>query len=573
MRVLLLCSSFNGLTQRIQRELTQLGHTTSVELAISPEIMIEAVQLFGPDIIICPFLKHRVPPEIWRHYKCLVVHPGIEGDRGPSSLDWAITNDASEWGVTLVQAAEEMDAGDIWGTETFSLRQTTKASVYRREVTAAASRLVFKALESASDRKFKPKPLNYTDPNVTGRLMRPIKQYDRKIDWQLDDTATIVRKINAADSSPGVLSNIAGLDVYLYDAHPAVGLIGKPGQLLAQSHGAVCRATVDGAVWITHLKDARVGIPQAIKLPAVQVLGNLSQELPHIETDGPTSIDSGLREIDYQERDQIGYVYFRFYNGAMNAQHCRRLRRALIQAKKRPTKAIVLMGGEEFWSNGIHLNCVEAAVNPADESWDNINAMDDLVEEVLTTDKQITIAALRTNAGAGGAVLAAACDHVAMREGVVLNAHYRTMGLYGSEYWTYILPKRVGEKNAQRLTEGCLPLIAGEALEIGLADCVLSEDWTLYHEQLQTLCRRLVGASEWRRRINGKNKQRAQDEKSKPLQHYRDAELKEMRRIFYDPQSEYHTARRNFVHKIAADSTPLRIAMHRGKGQRQTNAA
>jgi putative two-component system hydrogenase maturation factor HypX/HoxX len=29
------------------------------------------------------------------------------------------------------------------------------------------------------------------------------------------------------------------------------------------------------------------------------------------------------------------------------------------------------------------------------------------------------------------------------RAGAVLNPHYRLMGLHGSEYWTYTLPRRV----------------------------------------------------------------------------------------------------------------------------------
>ena len=52
------------------------------------------------------------------------------------------------------------------------------------------------------------------------------------------------------------------------------------------------------------------------------------------------------------------------------------------------------------------------------------------------------------NAGAGGVMLALGGDEVLMREGVVLNPHYRTMGLFGSEYWTYVLPRRVGTYQA-----------------------------------------------------------------------------------------------------------------------------
>ena len=93
---------------------------------------------------------------------------------------------------------------------------------------------------------------------------------------------------------------------------------------------------------------------------------------------------------------------------------------------------------------------------PAMESWRNINAINDLVHEILTTSSHLVVAGLRGNAGAGGAMLALAADYVFARDGVVLNPHYKGMGgLYGSEYWTYTLPRRVGEAKAIELTEEC----------------------------------------------------------------------------------------------------------------------
>ena len=130
----------------------------------------------------------------------------------------------------------------------------------------------------------------------------------------------------------------------------------------------------------------------------------------------------------------------------MSTSQCYRLRDAFLHARSRPTRVIVLLGGPDFWSNGIHLNAIEASADPAEESWRNINAIDDLIYEILNTMSHLVIAGLRGNAGAGGAMLALAADHVYAMSGVVLNPHYRSMGeLYGSEYWTYTLPRRVGQ--------------------------------------------------------------------------------------------------------------------------------
>jgi len=53
--------------------------------------------------------------------------------------------------------------------------------------------------------------------------------------------------------------------------------------------------------------------------------------------------------------------------------------------------------------------------------------------------------------------------HEIMGDGIVLNPHYKTMGLYGSEYWTYLLPRRVGQEKAIELTENGLPISTQQA--------------------------------------------------------------------------------------------------------------
>ena len=111
MRILFLCHSFNSLSQRLFVELRQRGHDVSVEFDINDAVAIDAVRLFSPDLIVAPFLKRAIPEAIWREHVCLIVHPGPVGDGGPSALDWAILNGETEWGVTVLEATGELDAG------------------------------------------------------------------------------------------------------------------------------------------------------------------------------------------------------------------------------------------------------------------------------------------------------------------------------------------------------------------------------------------------------------------------------------------------------------------------------
>ncbi len=68
------------------------------------------------------------------------------------------------------------------------------------------------------------------------------------------------------------------------------------------------------------------------------------------------------------------------------------------------------------------------------------------------TDK-VTVSAIRGNAGAGGVMAALAADFVWTHRNVILNPHYKSMGLFGSEYWTHFLPEKVGSAMAAYLTE------------------------------------------------------------------------------------------------------------------------
>ena len=584
MRILLVSSAFSGLTQRFYTELTDAGYIVSVELHLGDvSQLLEGVALFRPELIICPFLTRRIPRELYENYRCLIVHPGIKGDRGPSSLDWAIQNGERVWGVTLLEAREEMDAGDIWASKTFPMRAATKSSLFYREVTQAAVDCLWEALTYFDAPDFKPEPLDYSNPAVKGQLMPLMKQTERAIDWTKHNTDEILRRIHAADGSPGLLTEIYGKPFYVFNAHKATGLKGKPGDIIATANQAVCMATVDGAIWIGHLQAKLETGVKGIKLPAALVLNDLLPKAVSVsgplkglffKAIQPLSIDYNqpgrqlpCQEVWYELEGDIAYLYFSFHNGGMSTEQCRLLLSVYRHVVTLDVNVIVLMGGEEFWSNGIHLNAIENADHPGDESWANINAIDDLVQQIITTLDKVTISAVAGNAGAGGAILAIAADLVWVREGVILNPHYKNMGeLYGSEYWTYLLPKRVGLETATALTEQRLPVSAKKAWRLGLVDQVLDKQHQIFAAQIKHLAKTYsTDAEALRNCLMEKAKTRCFDEAAKALLTYRRFELTQMYANFYG-NDEYHAARKRFVYKLGGETkTPANIAIHRPK--------
>ncbi|HRZ61317.1 MAG TPA: enoyl-CoA hydratase-related protein [Rubrivivax sp.] len=563
MRILLLAHSFNSLTQRLWVELEARGHEISLELDVNDATTAQAVALFKPQLLIAPFLKRAIPESVWRALPCWVVHPGIVGDRGPSALDWAVLEGEARWGVTVLQANDEFDAGDILAAHEFTMRAATKGSLYRLEVAEATVAAVCEALERHAH-GVTPTPLADWQPAPRSRARPVCRQSDRAIDWARDTTASVLARIRSADGTPGLLDASGEVPLKLHDAHPEGALRGAPGAWIARRDEALCRATADGAVWIGSLSQAN-DPDHPFKRPAALVLPELAAHLP----EAPLALDAApgaptWRELAYAEAEGVGVLHFAFYNGAMSTAQCRRLAAALAWAKARPTQVLVLAGGPDFWSNGLHLNVIEGAADPAAESMANIEAMDDAVLEILTATDQLTLAALQGNAGAGGVFLALAADLVWARSGVVLNPHYKGMGnLYGSEYWTYALPRRVGAEGAARITAQRLPMGTHEARALGLIDDAFgAAPADFLHEALRR-ARQLATDPALPERLRAKAARRAADEQAKPLAAYRAEELARMSLNFHGFDPSYHVARSHFVRKSGKARTPSWLARHR----------
>ncbi|SFX09750.1 MULTISPECIES: hydrogenase maturation protein [unclassified Pseudomonas] len=555
LKIIVLSTAFNGLTQRAWLDLREAGHRPSVVLFSDDATVCRLIEESRADLVICPFLKDRVPERLWRNARrpVVIIHPGIVGDRGASALDWAIMRQAERWGVTALQAVEEMDAGPIWATSEFKLPEgLRKSELYNGLVSDAAIRCIREVVEKFGN-GFVPVPLDYNRRDVVGRLQPNMTQDDRTFSWH-DSTAFIKRCIDAADGQPGVLASLAGGQFYLYDAHPDVRR-GLPGALLAVRDDAVLVATGDASLWIGSLRRKPQPGEQNFKRPARHVLAGQLDDVPVLDGSlarRPFS-DEAYQPIRYRECGHVGELTFEFYNGAMSTEQCRRLIDALRWAKSRDTRVLLIRGGRGSFSNGVHLNVIQAAADPGLEAWSNIQAIDDVCLELLSA-RQLVVSGLTGNAGAGGVMLALAADIVLARSDIVLNPHYATMGLYGSEYWTYSLPRAVGPDMAWKLTQECLPISARQALRYGMVQEIgprCPDEFGLW------LLQRANGA--WLDPAYEAIRVRKAERSLPAIQACRDGELKEMHRDMVGNRRGFAEKCRHFVFKRKACGTPERL--------------
>ncbi|CAD0082597.1 unnamed protein product [Aureobasidium vineae] len=603
--------------------------------------MIEAASLAHPHLIICPFLTSTVPEEVYTKYMTLVVHPGAPGDGGPSSLDFLIMGEdgtdenlervmakdlwsehgRSHWGVTVLQAIAEYDAGPVWAWEQFTVdiddQTLTKSSLYRGDVTRAALVACVIAIEriqlavreitgigadevedwSRIVPGLKVKAEYKTASATTGEAflgghttpLPLLKAAQRDFDINRHSARMISRLIRASDSQPGCLTKMFTPNLYIYgglieDGEHISTIDAKPGTFIGVRSDAVCFKTMDGkGIWVTHGRRVKKKTDPTLwpKVPAMPLFaeiglidaGNLPQLLPSLPTnfarfDYPTFQEILIEYDELATGQRVAYLTFDFYNGAMSTNQCRQMCAALrsildMHTCSTPLSAVVLLGGAYF-SNGIHLNVIENDTDPAFESWANINAMDDVVLLILkdfATRGISTVAALRGNAAAGGVALAAAADLVLAGEHVVMNPAYRTLGLFGSEYHTITYNGRVGRDSGRHLLRDMLPVSAQQARDIGLVDVVLPGYGESLDAAIHTHVSELVSSNQrpghWKRKL---------DLSPDALALARMNELGEMAKDFWSARSlRYHSRRRDFVRKVKASKTPLRFAQHRRK--------
>ncbi len=535
-------SALNGLSQRVLCAIERAGHDTAVHIAESGADMRDAVLSRQPDLILCPFLKAKVPQDVWQRWLTIIIHPGPVGDRGPSSLDWAITDAEPRWGVTALQAVNEMDAGPIWASRTFDLPDppVRKSALYNSLVADAAMACVEEVLAKVEGGSFSPTPLDRAHRPVSSARLRPtMTQADRAVSWD-EPSAHIVRRTRAADGSPGVRTELLGLPVYAYDAHVGPALEPaerdeKPGDVLCHHDGAVRVRTGDSSIWLGHLRAApgSTGDP-TIKLPATTVLGGRLDRhfcAGHRHT-------RAYREIHYRRSGDVGWLTFDFYNGAMSTRQCERLLATLRRVIAQPPRVLVISGSTEVFSNGIHLNVIEAADDPPQEAWSNITAINAVCKQLLTAPMTV-LTAFSGGAGAGGAMLGLCGDAVVARAGIILNPYY-DIGLTGSELHTYTLPRRVGDRTASRLLTQHKPVDTTQALAAGLVDAVGPRDPEQFWLWLDDLTRhhatrepQVPGSNAW-----------------PPLDAIEARELAAMSHDMFDDRLGFAAARRAFVHKI-----------------------
>ena len=142
-------------------------------------------------------------------------------------------------------------------------------------------------------------------------------------------------------------------------------------------------------------------------------------------------------------------------------------------------------------------------------------------------------------------MMALASDMVWARKGTVLNPHYTSMHLFGSEYHTYFLEDRIGKELSDHLAETAKPVLTDNGLTMGMVDEVLPGSVAEFRDRVEEGARKIS-----RMRVLGDILCKKDEERTaswmEELERHRNMELEQMKKNFHSPS--YHEARSKFVY-------------------------
>ena len=162
--------------------------------------------------------------------------------------------------------------GRVWATREFPMRDVGKSSIYRHEVRHAAIEALLEAIGQIASARCA--PTGSDTRAVAGGAARPLMTQDvRAIDWELGRHRGGASQDSRRGGAPRGARRRSRASSFISSAGIASACCAAGrGRSSPRATGAICRATRDGAVWITHLKRRDTPTERLFKLPATRAL-------------------------------------------------------------------------------------------------------------------------------------------------------------------------------------------------------------------------------------------------------------------------------------------------------------
>ena len=233
--------------------------------------------------------------------------------------------------MTVLEANGDFDAGDVWATRTFPMRETGKGSIYRHEVRRGA----IDALSRRSTRSSRAgRPSSRRGRRARARPCAPAD--DSRTCARSTGAPTPPRRCSARSARPratracSTRSPASASTCSAATASAACAALRASSSRSATGRSAGRPSTAPSGSPTSG--DRRAGHPLQAAGDA-RARARRPPDRRRRRSPCPCTAaraEDTYREISYEEDAGVGYLHFDFYNGAMSTEQCRRLRDAYL---------------------------------------------------------------------------------------------------------------------------------------------------------------------------------------------------------------------------------------------------
>ena len=217
---------------------------------------IEKLRELKPDLIVVAAYGQILSPSILEipRFGCLNVHTSLLPKyRGAAPIQWAILNDESETGVTIMQMAAGLDTGDILSQRATSILPDDNSQTLHDRLATIGAQLLVETIPDFVVGKISPQKQNDNDATHA----RKISREDGHLDWT-QPARTLWNRVRAFTPWPGAFTFQKAEPkprlLKIWQVEVAENFSEEPGKILQADKSGIVVACGTGALRILILQ-------------------------------------------------------------------------------------------------------------------------------------------------------------------------------------------------------------------------------------------------------------------------------------------------------------------------------
>jgi len=172
------------------------------------ENFVQDLRALQPELIVVAAYGQILPASILElpRFGCLNVHPSLLPKyRGAAPIQWAILNDESETGVTIMKMDAGMDTGPIVSEERTPISAADTSQTLHDRLAEIGARLLVRSIPDYAAGKIQPRP----QPAEGVSYAPKIKKEDGRLDWTQPARA-LWNRVRGLTPWPGAFTFLPG---------------------------------------------------------------------------------------------------------------------------------------------------------------------------------------------------------------------------------------------------------------------------------------------------------------------------------------------------------------------------